>query len=199
MAYILLNGQVAISSSEEKHGLKPLLTGLAALLLTGCTGMFPPPSGVYQIPLSEVPAIGAGTVRPVGIEDGHIKVKAQFVGRGPVGTNKYAADVGEWSRFFAERLRDEYSRRGVDVSTGPEITVEMKQYEWAKERFSLIRTRTRSRIVADVRVGNRKWTFDTSTEYDQDGKVNLSSTYSLIREIIGSEEISAVIRGEEDR
>lgn len=199
MAYILLIRQVAMSSSEEKHGMKPLLIGLAALLLTGCTGMFPPPAFVYRIPLSEVPAIGAGTVRPVGIEDGRIKVKAKFVGRGPIGTNKYAADVGEWSRFFAERLRDEYSRRGVDVSSGPEITVEMKQYEWAKERFSFIRTRTRSRIVAVVRVGNRKWIFDTSTEYDQDGKVKLSSTYGLIREILGSEEISAVIRGDENR
>jgi|GEM_PF-2888009 len=173
--------------------MKYLLILLALLALSACTGKIQPVK-TFSIPLSEIPAMGAGRIRPVAMEGGH--VKAERIGFNPsssMGTSRWILDLGEWSRYFAEYLREKYSRRGVDVNSGPGITVEVIDFKMVGERVSWTKSKVRKRLIADVHIGNRTWTFNANTE----NPTNSPYTYDLVRLILQNEEIQAIARGRE--
>ena len=125
--------------------MKSLLILLAAFSLAACTSIIRPGQS-FSIPLSEVPAVGAGQIRPVAMAGGRVKAqRSGFDSSSSPGVARWVIDVAEWSRFFAEYLREEYSRRGVDVDAGPEITVEVIDFKMVRKRVSWTRSKTRIR------------------------------------------------------
>lgn len=169
--------------------MKTLLVLLVVLWSSACTSIIRP-SQQFSIPLTEIPELGAGQIQPVAMDGGRIKAeRVGFKSSSSIGTTGWAIDVGEWSLYFANRLREEYSRRGVDVEAGPKIMVEVIDYKITRERVSLTRSRIQTRIIADIHVGDQTWTFNANTDIPN----KTSAAYDLTRLILNNREIQAII------